>query len=783
MSVTTEVTFYVDLFAGSDAARPTFQATNTGAFSDRFDSTTPHGLVVGAVVDYSGDMWEVWAVISPTAFRLRGFLGSLAPSPFPSTFSPRGGSSWADAWRTFTSGATSSRLAVTVPGGSVRILVRESDKIFLGNLTPVPGSSVLDLGAGRGHGVDWFVIDQCDTAWVGANAATSTTTTARRQGTAAVSVTKSSGGAINTKYAYKTLPALTDLSGYLGVALYTRTVSTTSATQWCLCLCSDTTGDVIVDSLPLPAHTLSATYYKTLVERTGGGNLGSNIRSVALYSGTSVPPTSAIFLDNIVAYKPGGLHHHTPLVFDTTSQGISSNFVMPIGAFNADSTLVFDGASGLTAPPGSGEAIWIMAATMPYATYYAQTLVAQRLPSLSATMTGFSLGAANYPVTVQAGVNTATNIASGITHVLSDATASGGILFSVSASGGAYYPKIRGFSTSYITSVISVTSTSTTNGVLEAHFPAIHATTGNVISHASTQVDERVLYIEHLNSVGGSPLLSVATATTGARTDHVDIRLGTCRFTSSGLFSVGLGCTLYLNFTYIGTTGTSSFVYCSGTAYINQGRPSVARLARHQGTLNPYSIGGSGRIHVDNTSTPVVEWNENLGLGRGWLLMRRRDGGQTTWWLGGGQRLLESASNRPGGTGRMWTCAGANFPYVLAYRTREGARRIPLATFVCNAAGDVTVKAWVFRRDAEVFLCVRRGSSALATSTPPSEELFSVPHPDPGIWRVDNGEWWEHRVTFTPTGAGVFFVDLVFWRTSSGGTPEMRIDTCTMEQV
>lgn len=133
--------------------------------------------------------------------------------------------------------------------------------------------------------------------WIAANGATVSTTTAANKGPSLSygTVTTPASPANNTKYAYlhKTVWATTplDFSAYQEIHLYTS--ANTSGITWTdgmyrLCLCSDTTGDTIVDDLPLECTnvTTGGVWYATFAFN-GGNNLGSSIKSIALYSGTS----------------------------------------------------------------------------------------------------------------------------------------------------------------------------------------------------------------------------------------------------------------------------------------------------------------------------------------------------------------------------------------------------------------------------------------------------------------------------------------------------------------
>lgn len=155
-------------------------------------------------------------------------------------------------------------------------------------------------------------VSSCNAAWTAANGATvGTTTTTRREGTAALSIARASY-ATDTLYAYETLAGATDFSSYQELSFNWRTSLTGLATYWKICLCSDAVGAVVVDTFIVPAMPSNSNYAAFSLTRVGGGNLGASIQSVAVYSG-SVAPTAntTVFCDNIIACVSGGLNKTT----------------------------------------------------------------------------------------------------------------------------------------------------------------------------------------------------------------------------------------------------------------------------------------------------------------------------------------------------------------------------------------------------------------------------------------------------------------------------------------
>jgi len=110
------------------------------------------------------------------------------------------------------------------------------------------------------------------------------------------------------KIAYQNLGTTLDLSAWTHVnVLFTFASSSVSVPAdgvYYLALCSDTTGSEIVDTLPLNNVVVSSTFginMKLNIAKQGGGNLGSNIQSVALYRSSAASGTANILIENITA--------------------------------------------------------------------------------------------------------------------------------------------------------------------------------------------------------------------------------------------------------------------------------------------------------------------------------------------------------------------------------------------------------------------------------------------------------------------------------------------------
>ena len=209
------------------------------------------------------------------------------------------GADWANAWLTITNGATAARIA---PADEIRIS-KTPDPVSLGNGTWTADSATVTLASAA-----TATIDNCESAWTAANSATVATNTDEKQGTNSMRITAPGSPATATKYAYYQISD-TDYSSYQEISFWWKNQAADVAGNWKVCLCSDTAGDTIVDTFLVPAVPSSTRYVSFNIAKSGGGNLGASIQSIAIYSDTVTPTASNwVQIDNIFACTTNGLN-------------------------------------------------------------------------------------------------------------------------------------------------------------------------------------------------------------------------------------------------------------------------------------------------------------------------------------------------------------------------------------------------------------------------------------------------------------------------------------------
>lgn len=133
----TNAIFYIDLVSGSDTARTALTsctASNPSGTITRINKTG-HGLVTGAVVTltlFSTWLNSDWKItwVDANNFDLDSAVWQTTADA-SGTCTPFGGSSWTDAWKTITSGATAARIA---PGDEIRVS-KTPNPVSIGNAT------------------------------------------------------------------------------------------------------------------------------------------------------------------------------------------------------------------------------------------------------------------------------------------------------------------------------------------------------------------------------------------------------------------------------------------------------------------------------------------------------------------------------------------------------------------------------------------------------------------------------------------------------------------------
>ncbi len=206
------------------------------------------------------------------------------------------GSSWANAWKTITNGATAARIA---PGDTIRI-AKSPDPTSL-------GQTATWTNLGKYITLTTAVtenISTCEANWTAGTNVTSanTNTTYYKEGSSSIAIiTNSSHNAAGILAKYN-LASPIDLSNYQQVSFWFRnqTSALANAGDLKLKLYSDAACTIEVESFNIPAIPSTARFLPITVNK--GSALSSSVQGVALYA-NGATASKTFYIDNIIACK------------------------------------------------------------------------------------------------------------------------------------------------------------------------------------------------------------------------------------------------------------------------------------------------------------------------------------------------------------------------------------------------------------------------------------------------------------------------------------------------
>jgi hypothetical protein len=226
------------------------------------------------------------------------------------------GTTFANRWKTITSGATAAR---TAPGDVIRIM-KSPDPVSLGvNGTFTKQSATVTLASAVTAN-----IDRGEVLWTTATNVTSITSTTRKEGNLAVQL--SIGAAFTTGLVGYRATGTLDLSAYNNISFWIRTSIATVANTFRIDLCSDTAGATPVHSFTIDT-AFGAAIWKPVTFKNGAA-LSSSIQSVAI-TALLDPGTNVVLIDNIIACND--LHFNSLI---GTSSSATNMIWYPIRSIN-----------------------------------------------------------------------------------------------------------------------------------------------------------------------------------------------------------------------------------------------------------------------------------------------------------------------------------------------------------------------------------------------------------------------------------------------------------------
>ena len=333
------------------------------------------------------------------------------------------GTTWANAWKTTTNGATAARIA---PGDVIRF-AKSPDPTSLGSAVWTDkkiGNSITFSSAPTKQ------IDTCKAGWVGLTGGTVT----NGQSTAYVTPVAPGGamGALQvvtsatTTLAYKNLGSAQDFSGHQQVSFWFRPATAfdcSGAQNMYINLCSGTGGSTVVNQLALPKWSYTANVWHPIVIDAGSA-LGSSIQSVSITTTSNTSQT--FYFDEMFASPAGGLTLHSLIANNNTLAGpwyaikaVRDADVWLLGCYSASTAA---GANNITG--GKADISWA-GTTGTYTTYKRETTKPLASTGPSGTPTGQLdikdsgnlIGSTVNNITYSGGWNTSTSKQDGDTFI------------------------------------------------------------------------------------------------------------------------------------------------------------------------------------------------------------------------------------------------------------------------------------------------------------------------------------------------------------------------------
>lgn len=621
----------------------------------------------------------------------------------------------------------------TGPGGtSGTVRLRNNTRVML---TTAVTQNIASTGPGRA-------------AWVAsANVTASVTTTAQKEG-ATADIISILAAFTTGKAAYWTLPSATNLSGYQQVSFWIRSdlIGTIAAGVHELRLCSDTTGDVAVNTISIPAMSGAARWMPFTVDL--GSNLGTNIQSIALYVVTDTG-AQTLLLNNIIACKASSAADSltlTSLIGKNTTgetfwgiQSINGRRVMLDADTNAQPT-----STSVRGYYGTSETV---------TTWKRETIkLGPAASSTTALQTIQDSGTDGNPITFSGGWDR-TNMSTQSLETWLDGVNGNGYGIFASAK---QYLTLTNISVSrflngvYLDnsqfvdmSINSVTNNSGTAGSGAVFCPGhrIFVTVGHGIANFGPPVTKAGASI----SSNGSLTINHALASNGSHGLDAGAQSIVADFNSVKK-GTGLG--------LIANNGGGAIRILQGNLMIK----SIATADNISFSILP-NQNGSGSVLIDCLINDASEVNATNGE-----VYYSHNHDQ----VAGNHKVFMSGALVSSANDQRNTASGISWKILPTSTSRSSSWPVSLslAKVACSANNLVTIKAWMRRDNSGLTMrLVCKGG-----------QIAGVPNDVTSSLTTTNA-WEEETITFTPTEAGVVEITAEAWggTTFSGWVDDMTI--------
>lgn len=599
-------------------------------------------------------------------------------------------------------------------------------------------------------------VTDCEVSWTGVNDGTASVvayTTDAKEGSNCTKVLMDAATQVNVLQAYFPLGGTIDFSAYQELSFWYKNSAIINDTTWYLALCSDDVGATVVDTFPITTNASSINLWNVRsIARTGGGNLGASIQSIALYSGATAPANSSnILLDNIITCATGSLNL-TTLIGKTQHTQTGTDGWYTIQSISPDGYIVLlDNGTNKKSNEGRG-----YSGTSSTETLYQRESI--KLLSSATDLCGRSGTSPTNQVLWTGGWNTSTNLQDGMTCL--DSLGSYSSIFELQSAYGNFWVTVEniiiargspgfygGGATGCTVRNCGFTGTNSHglyfNGLAmnygyEIYFSVNNAQTG--IHHNNTA---NMTYRNIYNSSNNGDVNGFGGGISFGNTGQFKIT-GVCKLWNNSISALYLGYSgdstknLIENIDIYGSRNQT--VTVSQNCYPNILNATISDVVS---IMNAASTGYNPEIRINNlnaTGYPIV-------------------------YMTGGQ-VEQQASTLSNGSGREW-----KFTISTTGRPVTNEIKFPIATIAVNAGSLVTVKCWFKKGNATTIgaKLVCPGSQIAGVST------------DVVATKADDTSEEELTITFTPTEAGVVAIEA--WAYYISGFSTVIVDNITITQA
>jgi hypothetical protein len=617
-----------------------------------------------------------------------------------------------------------------VGGATGTVRLRNNTRV---KLTTAVTQNIASTGPGRA-------------AWtnaMGANGSAALSTSAFKEHNQADRITVNTAFTTG-KAAYYTLPSTLDLSGYQQVSFwFASQAAVLTAGQLDLRLCSDTVGDVTVNTISIPAVPATGRFQAFTIDT--GNALSSSIQSIALYVNTDVSTTGncAFDFNNIIACKASSAADSLTL---TSLIGKNTTGETFWGIQSINGTRVMLDGDTSNAPSFAGPLYGYFGTSATVTTWKRETIkLGPAALNSTALQTVQESGTDGSPITYSGGWDR-TNMSTQSLETWLDGLNGFGYALNTSSSfinatNMAFVRFTRALSFFGLYNICDVVAANNCGGSQSVHVFSL--TNSNTLTLGHAMANGAYLFTNNSGTgfVDTGPIIRLNYL--------LQTVVRVAEFTGNHTV-VGLTSAAEVLNTEPGNTFFRLNSGASGT-YKNIRVPSFSALT------------GTAAVYLtDVVITDTTEFSGGVPLG---TIVYSHNHDQTAGnhkiFLGGG--LISAATDqRKTASGISWKIQ----PTSATIRHSRNPIIFSLAKVACSANNLVTIKAWMYRDNSGLTMrLVCKGDQIAGVA---SDVTASV---------TTTNAWEELTITFTPTETGVVEITAEAWggTTFSGWVDDMTI--------